>query len=251
MGFLDFLFGNKEKSFSKQNASEVNSSANESRTANSTEKRQNNTSVETPRLENIIGRYYTLDQIRQVPMGQIRLQPIDAHLVVDTASQLAVSTLAKISPAVKKYLPNLDFSSPDAVAKYFNLYYKKIELGYEFGYAIKMGDDGYIGFIFIHTPYLNKKAINFPNWTIDFCLFSPFENQGIMIQSIARVLYILKSDFNVENVYAYVDERNSKCLKLLSRLPFDLQPETLTDPSTGHKAKLFCCPIHEINFKHC
>lgn len=205
------------------------------------------TSPDVP--ENIIGRYFSLDQIKQVPMGQVRLQPIDARLVMDPSSQQVVEVMAKTSPDIKKYLPNLNLSSADAIGKYFHQYYTKTEYGYEFGYSIKMGDDGYLGFIFIHTPAMNEKAINFPKWSIDFCLFEPFRGKGIMLQAISRVLFILKSEMNVREVYAYVNEDNSNCLRMLSRLPFDLQPETLTDPHTGHKAKLFCCPLHEINFQ--
>lgn len=199
--------------------------------------------------ENIIGRYFSLDQINQVPMGQVRLQPIDARLAMDPSSQQVVQVMAKTSPDIKKYLPNLNLSSTDAIGTYFRQYYTKTEYGYEFGYSIKMGDDGYLGFIFIHTPAMNEKAINFPKWSIDFCLFEPFRGKGIMLQALSRVLFILKSEMNVREVYAYVDEDNSNCLRMLSRLPFDLQPQTLTDPNTGHKAKLFCCPLHEINFQ--
>lgn len=235
MGFFDSIFCKKKNS------------------QNDTPKRQD-TSVQRQTAssvnpKNIIGQYFTLDQLRQVPMGQVRLQPIDASLAVNTSSQETVATMAKLSPDIKKYLPNLDLSSPEAIGKYFLNFAQKTELGYEFGYSIKMGDDGYMGFIFIHTPALNEKAINFPHWSIDFCLFDFFRGQGIMTQTLARVLFILKTQMNVREVYAYVDEDNEKCLNLLSRLPFDIQPETLSDPATGHKAKLFCCPLHQINFQ--
>lgn len=199
--------------------------------------------------QNIIGKYYSLDQLRQVPMGQVRLQPIDGSLVVNTSAQTLISVMAGATPDIKKYLPNLDLSSAEAVAKYFSVFCMKTEMGYEFGYSIKTGDDGFLGFIFVHTPAQNEIAINFPHWTIDFCIFSPFAGQGIMAQSLVRVLFILKSQMNVNDVFVYVDENNTKCLNLLAKLPFDRQPETLTDPITGHKAILFCCPLHSINFQ--
>lgn len=199
--------------------------------------------------QNIIGKYYSLDQLRQVPMGQVRLQPIDGSLVVNTSAQTLISVMAKATPDIKKYLPNLDLSSAEAVAKYFSGFCMKTEMGYEFGYSIKTGDDGFLGFIFVHTPAQNEIAINFPHWTIDFCIFSPFAGQGIMAQSLVRVLFILKSQMNVNDVFVYVDEDNTKCLNLLAKLPFDRQPETLTDSTTGHKAILFCCPLHSINFQ--
>lgn len=223
MGFFDFLFGKKKEL-------------------------HDNLSYSSDQIDNIIGKYYSLEQIRQVPMGDVRLQPIDARLVCDSRSQELVAALANTSPDFKKYLPNMDLSSSTEVAKFFHNFYAKTENGYEFGYAIKMGDDAYLGFIFIRTPDDNKLGINFPEWTIDFCLFEPFRGQGIMLKSLSRVLYVLKTIMGVREVYAYVDESNHKCLKLLSYLPFDLQPEILTDPATGNRAKLFCCPLHSINF---
>ena len=70
-----------------------------------------------------------------------------------------------------------------------------------------------------------------------------------MRQCLARILFFLKQNLGVKNVYAYVDEDNIDCLNLLSSLPFDLQPEKLTDFKTGRQAKLFRCPLSEINFQ--
>lgn len=196
--------------------------------------------------------YYSLDQLRQIQMGEIRLQPIDAGIVFDEKQQQMVYAFAEQSPRIKKYLPNLDLSSPEAIAKYFTLLCKKTEMQLEFGYSIKMnkyGDIGYMGFIFVHTPSLNQMSINFPQWTIDFCLFEMFEGKSFMRTSIIRVLETLKNVMGVKNVFAIVDEDNAKCLKFLENLPFDLQPEVLTDPATGHKAKLYRCPLHQINFQ--
>lgn len=198
---------------------------------------------------NIIGKYYTLDKIRQITMGQIHLQPIDATIVFDSDMQETISIMGNISPKITKFLPKFNISSKNNVAQFFADFCKKTEAGYEFGYAIKM-NNGVLGFIFINTPAINEIAINFPQWTIDFCLFKPFEKQGIMTQCLARILYFLKVELGVRNVYTIVSQTNTDSLNLLSHLPFDLQPESLTDPTTGEKAKLFCCPIHEINFQH-
>lgn len=230
MGFLDSIFGKKPSK--PQVITEIKPEP------------------KTTAPQNIIGKYYSLDQLRQVPMGQVRLQPIDGSLVVNTSAQTLISVMAEATPDIKKYLPNLDLSSAEAVAKYFSGFCMKTEMGYEFGYSIKTGDDGFLGFIFVHTPAQNEVAIKFPHWTIDFCMFSPFAGQGIMTQSIIRVLYILKSQMNVTDLFVYVDEDNTKCLNMLSRLPFDRRPETLTDPTTGHKAVLFCSPLSQINFQH-
>lgn len=234
MGFLDFLFGDKKKGESEAPAH------------TKSEPQRNNASKS---IENIIGKYYSLSQLRAVPMGQIVLRPIDAGLVVDEESKSLICSLAASSPKIAQFLPNLDLSSSDAISKYFLKYCDKVELGYEFGYSICLADGFIIGFVFIHTPACNEKAIGFSHWTIDFCLFSVFEKQGLMRQLLPRVLYLLKTEFRVNELYAYVDESNTDCLKLLSSLPFDPCPETLTDPASGNVARLFCCPLHEINFQ--
>lgn len=196
-----------------------------------------------------MGVYYTLGQLKTISMGQVRLQPVDAGIACDTDTHMLISVMGNMTPEIARFLPKFDISTPESVAKFFTLLCGKTELGWEFAYAIKTGDSGILGFIFVNTPELNKKAINFPEWSIDFCLFKPFEKQGIMTQSIARLLYFLKTELGVKNVYTIVSRDNTNCLNMLSRLPFDLQPQVLTDPSTGEQAKLLCCPVHEINFQ--
>ena len=246
MAFLDFIFGKKGSSNQDKPSQPASFVQQRNKKEQSTSaKAGGRISV----LQSIIGKYFSLDQLRQIPMGQIRLQPIDGRLAIDPSSQQVVETMAQTTPDISKYLPNLDLSSASAIGKYFRNYCQMTELGYEFGYAIKTGDDGYLGFIFVHTPAMNEKAVNFPHWSIDFCLFKFFQGKGIMTQSIARVLYLLKTEMNVREIYTYEDETNVNCLRMLSRLPFARRPETLTDPNTGHRALLFCCLLHEINFQ--
>ena len=197
--------------------------------------------------------YYTLDQLRQIPMGDVRLQPIDAGIVFDDKQQQVVKIFADQSPRVKQFLPNLELSSVEAISKYFTIFCQKTEMNLEFGYSIKLnkyGDAGTVGFIFVHTSLLNKVAINFPQWTIDFCLFEVMEGKGLMKAAILRVLNTLKNQMGVKNLFAIVDVDNDRCLKLMAKLPFDLQPQVLHDPNTSKKAKLFMCPLSHINFQH-
>lgn len=199
---------------------------------------------------NIIGKYYTLDKLKPIPMGQIYLAPIDSAFIFDSDILESITIMGKISPKIAKFLPHFNISSKNDIVQFFTNLCKKTEAGYEFGYAIKMGNN-ILGFIFISTPANNEITINFPQWTIDFCLFEVFEKHGIMTQSLSRILYFLKVELDVRNIYAIVSQENTDSLNLLSHMPFDLQQETFTNPNTGEKAKLFCCPIHEINFQHC
>ncbi|MCM1139827.1 MAG: GNAT family N-acetyltransferase [Muribaculum sp.] len=203
-------------------------------------------------IPNIIGKHYSLDNLRQIPMGDVRLQPIDFGLVFNDQALQVIQIFAEQSPRIKKYLPNLDLSSLDAMRKYFANLCKKTELGYEFGYALKMnraGDNGVIGFVFVHTPSENEFAIGLTEWTIDFCLFEPLEGKGIMRNAILRVLNILKNELDVSDVYAVVDENNSKCIKLLHLLPFDCKKDMLVDHQTGNRANLFHSNLTTINFQ--
>ena len=199
------------------------------------------------------GKYFTVDQLRQIPMGGLRLQPIDAGLVFDEQQQSVVQVFAAKSPRIKKYLPNLDLSSNEAITKYFTNFCMKTEMGLEFGYSIKMvkhGDVGFMGFIFVHTPALNGPAINFPHWTIDFCIFEGLEGRSFMRGSLIHILKQLKEQMNVPDVFAIVDDDNERCLRLMEKLPFELRPEVLTDPTTGHHAKLFRCDLQSYTFKN-
>lgn len=203
-------------------------------------------------ITNIIGKFYTLENIRQIPMGDVRLQPIDFGLVFNDQALQVIQIFAEQSPRIKKYLPNLDLSSLEVMRKYFANLCKKTELGYEFGYAIKMnsaGDNGVIGFIFVHTPDENQYAIGLPEWTLDFCLFEPLEGKGIMRNAILRILNMLKNELHVSDVYAVVDENNGKCIKLLHLLTFDCQKDKLVDNQTGNLANLFHCNLTTLNFQ--
>lgn len=235
MGFLDKLFGKKNTESS-------------SRPPHSASPKKPQTKSNNAANLNILGRYFSLSQLNQIPMGQIHLQPIDAALVFDQQQHVVISGMFQLTPSIGKYLPNFDLSSSDKACDYFGEFMLATEFGYGFGYAIKM-DNIIMGFIFVHTPEQNKKSIHFPEWSVDFCLFQPFQGKGIMTKSLSHILFFLKTKLGVSNVYAYVDESNTACLNMLPRLPFDLQPEVLTDPITGHRAKLFCCPISQIKFQ--
>ena len=203
-------------------------------------------------IPNIIGKFYSLDQLTQEQMGKLRLQPIDAGLVFNDTTQNVIKIFAEQSPKIKKYLPNLDLSSNEAIAAYFLKLCQKTEMGYEFGYSIKMnsaGDAGVIGFIFVHTPEENQYAIGFPEWTVDFCLFEPLEGKGIMRNCLLRVMRILKTKMGVKELFAIVDENNAKCLKLLFKLPFDCRKDILVNPATGERANLFVCDLTKITFQ--
>lgn len=195
-------------------------------------------------------KYYSLNQLKQVQMGAVSLHPLDAGIVFSEDQQNVVINLAKRSPRIRKYLPNLDLSTNDAVIKYFSLMCQKTEMGLEFGYSIKLnriGEKGFMGFIFVHTPTLNQASINFPHWTLDFCLFGRLEGKGFMRGCLITVLSILKKEMNVDYVYCIIDEHNYRCLRLMEKLPFMDTGQVLNYPD-GKKANLYCCILKNLSF---
>ena len=192
--------------------------------------------------------FFRLDQLRKLTLGDVYLEPIDAFYAFDQQTQNIISVFAESSPKIKMFLPNLNLSTQEEVAETFINLCMKTELGFQFGYTIKM-KNAYLGLILINTPYYNKNAIKFPHWTIDFCLFSCCEKRGIMRASIIRILQFLKCELNVKHLYAYVDEHNFDCLKFMSNICFYKQERILIDPSTGSRAFVYLCDLTNIKFE--
>lgn len=62
---------------------------------------------------NILGKYYNLEQIKSKQIGNnLLIQPIDCGLVVSELKEIElITTLYKESPNIKKFLPGLDYAS--------------------------------------------------------------------------------------------------------------------------------------------
>lgn len=200
-------------------------------------------------VQNIIGKYYNLEQLQSINMGGIILRPIDGELAMEEYHHTYLKTMMELSPNIQRFLPYLNWNTESDIKNFFLRYCNLCELGYQFGYSIQLAEGHVLGFIFIHTPDFNQNSINFPNWTIDFMILSPFEGKGYMTNIIARVLFTLKEKFGVKKLYAYTDKQNSRCLALLRRLPFDLENNSLTDPQTGKEALLYSINLSTINFQ--
>lgn len=200
-------------------------------------------------VHNIIGKYYRLEQLQSINMGDIVLRPIDGGLALEEGYHKYLKMMTNLSPNIQRFLPYLNWNSESDIQKFFLKFCNLCELGYKFGYSIHNREGHILGLIFIYTPDYNQNSIHFSKWTMDFLLFSPFEGQGIMPQILGRVLYTLKETFKVEKLYAYTDKQNSRCLKVLNKLPFDLEEDTLRDPQTGNQAMLYSIELSTINFQ--
>lgn len=49
-----------------------------------------------------------------------------------------------------------------------------------------------LGFIFINTPIINK-SIGLNKWTLTFFMLPPMRGKGLMVASLGRILYLLKT----------------------------------------------------------
>ncbi len=202
---------------------------------------------------NILGRYYRLEDITPIrSAGGLVLQGIDASSIFEYNDAKMLSVIASSSPRVVKYLSRMDISTKEAAEKFLYGLIKRTEYGYGFAYGIRAGQL-LIGMIFIETPALNEKMLNFPHWNIDFFLMEGMENQGIMYQAVVRVLRMLKNTLDVPEVYAWVDPDNAHCLGLMSKLPFDEVRHDGTGrfiyAEGGRRARLFVCDLDNLRFE--
>lgn len=201
---------------------------------------------------NIIGKYFTLEQLKAKVFKEVAIVPIAEGFLTEEYT-IILSALYEASPNVQKYMPGLDMSSPEKVIETIHMQYIGTKLGYKFSLAIII-ENKPGGLIFVNTPDYNDIAANFSVWTIDFCLFVPFEGYGLMSSLLPYILSMLKDDFHIKELFAIVDSHNDKCLALLPKFYFEEwnDPEGLTfdDPNTGNTAKVFCCPLAEISFNN-
>lgn len=199
---------------------------------------------------NVLGKYFTLQVLKAIPLGSnFNLRPYDASQLLN-GSDISVLNIMGNSAEIKRYLPNMDLTTEDKVNEFLINIIHKTELGLEFTYAIRM-NAGLAGMIFVKTPKINKRAIGFPYWTIDFFLFEFFTGRGLMNAALGRLLHFLKTSIGVETLYALIDADNEKSLNLITKLPFDEFDNTGFHTRTylGVAPRVFVCRLNQVNFQ--
>ena len=199
----------------------------------------------------ILGKYFILEQIRSKTFGDASIVPlIDMPMSEDMFKYL--SMLYQLSPDVKHFLSGMDLSTPKETAITLSKNALSTHIGMQISYAMCI-EGKPTGFVFINTPDYNKTTVNFPHWTIDFCMFVPFAGHGFMSSFMPHILAMLKDAFKIDELFAIVDTHNSKCLSLLSKFWFedwvDYGGQTFIDPKTGNIAKVLFCNLSTINFR--
>jgi RimJ/RimL family protein N-acetyltransferase len=200
--------------------------------------------------EDIIDDYYSLESLKFIPCGNtgLNMRAVDAGFMEDEAF-LASMQLFGNTERIKKFLPNLDFSSKEAVQKWVFAISSKTEKGWEFAYAIRI-NSGVVGLIMVSTPAYNKAIIGFEEWTMDFFVIEPFEGKRIMKAMLPRFLQFLKNEIEVDSIYVIIDQDNSRCLNLIANFPFDeVDNSDFTNIQNVAKApRVFECPLWSIRF---
>lgn len=199
---------------------------------------------------NILGKYYNLEQIKSKQIGNsLLIQPIDWGLVTSELKEIElITTLYKESPNIKKFLPGLDWSAEDKTRNFFKVYCQLTELGYHFGYTIRIGAL-VAGIIFINTPDYSLKTNGVKEWTIDFTVFNLFEGQHIIRATLPHIMAFLKYELNVQRLYAIVDKNNVRCISLISKLFFEDTKQIAQSPNGSSSASLYECNLRTLNFK--
>jgi len=78
-----------------------------------------------------------------------------------------------------------------------------------------------LGYVICHSPLVTYKNSNeqIGDWTIDFWLGKDFEGKGIMGKSLIGILTYLQK-MEVPFVFAFVEKRNYKSIKVLEQCQF-------------------------------
>ncbi len=201
-------------------------------------------------MKSILGKYFTLEQIKAKHFGNASIVPI-INMNLNESIFEYFSVLYKLSPDIKTFLPKLDLSTPKETASVLTQYGLSTHMGLQIPYVMCHKGKP-IGFIIVNTPDYNQITVNFPHWTVDCCVFVPFAGCGYMSSFTPHLMAMLKHNFNIDEFYAIVDQNNHKCISLLSKFPFDEWCDDggkrFADFETGNYARIFCCKLSTINF---
>lgn len=195
----------------------------------------------------ILGRYYTLDKLKRIPLGSdFYAVPYDIASLAEGTDDLMLSLMGT-TDRIRTFLPDLDFSSKESANKHLLNIIQRTELGYQFAYAIRM-NSGFCGLITVNTPELNSEQIYFPHWTVEFFILEMFEGQGIMLAALSQMVIFLKKELGVDEFYCITSSENGRCLNLLRYLPLQEIPNTgfqAASVATG-SPKVFRCDLKNL-----
>lgn len=165
--------------------------------------------------------FYELENIKNISMGGgLVLSPYDAQAYFSYPDASVLPMIAN-SYKIKRFLPGLGFVNEEATRKQLKSYMLKTEAQLGITYVIRSSNMP-VGMVFVNTPLYNKNTINLAIWTVDFYISEILEHQGVMFNSLARILNELKQSMGVKKVYAIVDSDNEESKRVLGKGLFNL-----------------------------
>ena len=271
MGLLDFLFGNKKEQerIRKERLAEQEriKAAEEARIATERKKRLeenrkkreeerdrrkaalNNSPIHSSLITDVRSVFYNLQDIKSMSMGPgWMLAPYDAHWFFSVPDASLLPAIAN-TDKIKRFLPGLGFTDEDSCKKRLEGYLLKAESQMGITYVIR-NQNLPMGMIFVNSPLYNKTTINTAIWTVDFYISEIAEHQGIMFNSLARVLNVMKTVMGVKAVYALVDENNAECIHLLENWFTNVDNSGFAKTAEGGKKPLaYMLNLSEMRFE--
>ena len=198
MGLLDSLFGNSKKEKDR----------------NQTITYTAGTKLPADVIEDNRSSFYSLADIKHRRLGPgFMLSPYDAQAYYEFQDAIFLPAIAN-TDKIKRFLPGLGFTNDVECKKRLKGYLYKTEQQLGVTYVIRYNNNP-AGMIFVNSPLYNKQTINLSIWTIDFFIWEKMEHNGIMYNSILRVLNEMKTAMGAKYVYAMVDQDNTDCINLL------------------------------------
>ena len=195
-------------------------------------------------------KWFNPSDIKSMTMGgNLWIYPCDITAIAEKMFPTMLFLMGN-SERIRRFVPDADFSTEEKAKAYLVDKIINTETGHHFSYCIQQGD-GLLGMINIYTPDASEEYMGFPHWTMDFFILDPVEGKGIMKQGLIRALYQLKTAIHVPEIYALVDPRNTRCLNLMSSLPFELEDNTgfSSSDGTGLAPKVFVCKLSTLRFE--
>lgn len=188
---------------------------------------------------------YRLEDLIAMQLGQgLMLAPYDAQRYFELGENDAQLLSILSDDVIKRYLPNMDFSTKDSALKFLSnlpiLTEKRLSIAY-----VITADNMPIGFIFIDTPTVNER-IGLNKWTLTFFMLSPMRGKGLMKASLGRILYLQKTKLGVSQVYATADKTNTVSQKILQATCFE--PTDIYD--VANQGITYVCNLDTLNFQH-
>lgn len=195
--------------------------------------------------------YYNLEDIRLMKIGEnFSIAPYDFVWFSQVPDDKIFPIIAN-TERIRKFLPGLNFSDEKKSKETLKAFVLSPELGMGFTYILRL-ENIPIGLICVHSPIYNNNDfgtnIHKNIWTVDFFISEMYEGNGIMFQSLCRVLNQLKG-MGVPRIYALVDDTNTRCLQFIQNLFDEIEDCNIKNQYTNQAAHIFVAELSLISFQ--